>query len=227
MGVRPRLSSLYQLCRALMMEAENNPVNSASESQPERNDENEVEVKVKVLRLKKYGCEIRMVDWVSALGWYGLALSVLGFFASIGLMLTTLMFQWVCGSGTTCSSMTVATGVISMFFSLLWIIFSVTLLKRKHDWHTTEFKELVKTGCFVIACIQIIVGGYFFTTSTISLGKMLDIQAIPVTFAADTICILGSLALITFSCLLIYGVQWNPKKTKLVQAYFIFSLFLD
>jgi len=81
-----------------MMEAENNLVNSASESQPEPNEENEEEVEVEVLRLKKYGCGIRMSDWVSGLGWYGLALSVLSILASIGLMLTTLIFPWVCGS---------------------------------------------------------------------------------------------------------------------------------
>jgi len=78
----------------------------------------------------------------------------------------------------------------------------------------------------VIACIQIISGGYFFTTNTVSLGKIFDIRAIPMgTLAADIVCILGSLTLITFSGLLIYGVL--RKKTKPVQAYFIFSLFLE
>merc|ERR1712001_707710 len=111
------------------MEAENNPVNSASasESRPETNEESEV---VEMMRLKKYGCGIRMVDWVSVLGWYGLALSVLSTLASIVMVLTPRTFQWVCVSNFNCKIVTLVTAVIWANFSLFWGIFSVRLLKN-------------------------------------------------------------------------------------------------
>jgi len=207
-----------------MMEAENNPVNSASasESRPETNEENEV---VEMTRLKKYGCGIRMVDWVSVLGWYGLALSVLSILASMMTVLTPWIFTRVCGTNINCNIVTIATGVFSAIFSLLWFIFSVKLLKNNQEY-TEELKELVKTGCFLIAFLQVICGGYIFTAFTVSLVKIFDIEAIPMEkLAADIICLLGSLALIAFSSILIYGVL--KKKAKLVHAYFIFSLVME
>ena len=79
---------------------------------------------------------------------------------------------------------------------------------------------MVKTGCFVVACFQLIWGGYIFTsllssTSDLSLRHQ----------ASDIICSFGSLLLITFSCLLLYGILW--KKPKPVHASFLFSLVLD
>lgn len=206
----------------MMMEAENNPLSSATESRPETNEENEVER----IKLKKYGCGIRMVDWVSALGWYGLALSVLSILASIVMVLTPWTFKSVCGSNFNCNIVTVVTAVIWAIFSSLWGIFSVRLLKNNKDWPTEELKDLVKTGCSIIGCIQVICGGYFLTAYTVSLVKILDSPAIPKeTLAADIICMLGSLALISFSSLLIYGVL--RKKTKPVLAFSIFNLVLE
>ena len=215
------------------MEAENNPViSSARGSRPGSNQENEGEVELEVeeemLRLKKFGCGSRMVTWVSCLGWYGLALSLLSLQASIVLVLTPWVFRWFCGADTTCTSITVSSGVIAALFSLLWIFFSVRMLRRNQDRNSAEIGDLVKTGCFVIACLQGICGGYIFTTYTVSLMKRFSIlQDIPVeTLAEDIICILGSLAFVTFSSLLINdGVL--RKKTKPVQAYFIFSLILE
>ena len=202
------------------MEAENNPANPTSEFPPGRNEENEV----KMMRLKKYGCGIRVVDWVSTLGWYGLALSVLTILGSILMMLRVL--KWGCGSDINCNIVTVVTGVISLIFSSLWLLFSARLLKYNQNVHSDELKELVKTGCSMIACIQGFCGGYIFTANTVSLVKLFDSEVIPMeTLTADIICILGSLALIIFSSLLIYGVL--RKKTEPVHAFFIFSLFLE
>ena len=203
-----------------MMEAENNPVNPASESQPETSEENEVEVEV----LRKYGCGSRVVVWVSALGWYGLLLSLLSILASLVMVLTPGIFEAVCGLDSTCSIMTVATGGVSVTLSCYWVIFSVKFLRRNKDWNSEEFKDLVKKGCFVIACNQVICWGYFFTTYIVSLGELFYIQAPLGTLAADIIYVIGSLALITFSGLLMYGVL--RKKTKPVQTYLLSSLVL-
>lgn len=206
----------------MMMEAENNPVSSATESRPDTNEENQVER----IKLKKYGCGIRMLDWVSVLGWYGLTLSLLSILASIVMVLTPWTFKWVCVSNFNCKIVTLVTAVIWANFSLFWGIFSVRLLKNNQDCPTEELKDLVKTGCSVIGCIQVICGGYFLTAYTVSLVRILDSPAIPVeTLAADIISMLGPLALISFSTLLIYGVL--RKKTKPVLAFFIFNLVLD
>jgi len=199
-----------------MIEAESIPVEVRGESGPGTNEENEVVV----LRLKKYGFGTKMVLWVSALGWYGLALSLLSILASSVLVMTPWVFQRFCGPDITCNIMTVATGVISAVFSLLWIFFSVKLLKKKQCWQTEEWKDLVKTGCFVVACFQLICGGYIFT-SLLSSTSDLSLQH----QASDIICSFGSLLFITFSCLLLYGILW--KKPKPVHASFLFSLVLD
>jgi len=176
---------------------------------------------VDVVRLKKYGCGLRISLVVSCLSWQGLFLSLLGFAASIFVLLLPriLHFQWDLSR----SIIIYIMGTLIWLFSLLFFISSYNLMRKNKALLTKEVKEMVRTHCRLIGLLQILCGLIFLAYNIITVFQ--SQVKIDFKLASKIVCMMGSVALVTFSILLLYGIK--RKKTKPILAAFIFNLFME
>ena len=171
---------------------------------------------VEVIRLKKYGCGLQIPVVVSCLSWLGLLLSLLGLSAS----LSVLFLPWNYSH----SIVVYVIATLMWIFSFLFLIFSVNLMRANKAGRWEEVKEMVRRVCSLIGLLQIICGVISLAYSLITVIQS-HVKTQPELLVSKVVLMVGSVALITFSSLLLYGVQ--RKKTKPVQAAFFFNLFME